>query len=289
MESITRTKRLKDNQSYSNAYCFVEEEVELEEKEIAECYWDGIIKDVHDINKLLKHHKVITIPQADSYKNNEIFTRVNDRLFTYNWVGVISNRSEDGTDYRIEITSRFDSGEKQYFLLYLLCSVYGINVFDISVNSENESDYLPILTILFLQKLVEAYGDGLYKEYVRKNYNDYSFKGAMDINRHIKINNPFTGKTTYSTREYSYDNEILCLIRQTIEYIFDYYPEVGDGYLSNNSVLNEIIDVIETATPSYMMNVNYAESLKSRKEITHPMYQNYDDVRKMALMILHEL
>ena len=289
MENITLTKRLKDNQSYDKAYSFVDDVVDCEEKEISEQFWDGIIRDVHDINRLLNQHKIITIPHRNSYKNNEIFTRINDKLYTYNWVGVISNRSEDGNNYRIEITSRFDTGEKQFFLLYLLCSVCGINVFDISVNSEMESDYIPVLVILFLQKLVEAYGDGLYKEYVRKEYNDYNFKGAMDINRHIKINNLFVGKTAYSTREYSYDNEILCLIRQTIDYIVDYYPAIWKGYISNNSIVNEVVEIIETATPSYRVNINYAELLKCRKEITNPMYKNYDDARKLALMILYEL
>lgn len=130
--------------------------------------------------------------------------------------------------------------------------------------------------------------DGIYKEYVRKRYNEYDFKGVMDINRHIKINNPFVGKTAYSTREYSYDNDILCLIRQTLDYIKDYFPDILKGYLNNNVILNEIIDAIENATPSYRMNVNYADSMKCRREITHPMYQKYEDVRKLALMILQE-
>ena len=141
-----------------------------------------------------------------------------------------------------------------------MCSVCGINVFDLSVNSESESDYTAIMVLLFLRKLMEAYEDGIYKEYVRKRYNEYDFKGVMDINRHIKINNPFLGKTAYSTREYSYDNDILCLIRQTLDYIKDYFPDILKGYLNNNVILNEIIDAIENATPSYRMNVNYSDS-----------------------------
>ena len=164
----------------------------------------------------------------------------------------------------------------------------GINVFDLSVNSQSESNYTAIMVLLFLMKLMEAYEDGIYKEYVRKRYNEYDFKGVMDINRHIKINNPFVGKTAYSTREYSYDNDILCLIRQTLDYIKDYFPDILKGYLNNNVILNEIIDAIENATPSYRMNVNYADSMKCRREITHPMYQKYEDVRKLALMILQE-
>lgn len=257
------TISLKDNQSYDKAYSLVYDDESSDEKEISESYWEDI-KQVSDLNQI-KGSNIITIPSQNRNKNKEIFSRVNDKLFTYNWVGVLSCRSkgeEIEANYRIEIRSRFDKDDKQYFLLYLLCSVCGINVFDLSVNSESESDYTAIMVLLFLMKLMEAYEDGIYKEYVRKRYNEYDFKGVMDINRHIKINNPFLGKTAYSTREYSYDNDILCLIRQTLDYIKDYFPDILKGYLNNNVILNEIIDAIENATPSYRMNVNYSDSMK---------------------------
>lgn len=278
--------RLKDNQNFDNAYD-LRDGGGFFDKQIPEEYWDGI-KEIYDINNLIEHHKITTIPYRNRYKNSKLFERINDRLYTYNWVGVISNRAEDGTNYRVEICSRFDEGEKQYFLLYLLCNVYGMNIFDINIESEEESDYICILVLLFLSKLVEAFADGLYKEYVRSKYNNYDFKGTIDISRHIKINNPFVGKTAYSTREYSYDNEILCLLRQTMDYIIDYYPDLWNGYVRNNPILNEVVEVIETATPSYRINENYSDMIKCRREITHPMYKRYDDARKIALMILQE-
>lgn len=198
------TISLKDNQSYDKAYSLVYDDEATDEKEIPESYWEDI-KHVSDLN-MLRGSSIITIPSQSRNINKDIFSRVNDKLFTYNWVGVLSCRSkneESEDNYRIEIRSRFDKDDKQYFLLYLLSSVCGINVFDINVSSESESDYTAIMVLLFLMKLMEAYEDGIYKEYVRKRYNEYDFKGVMDINRHIKINNPFVGKTAYSTREYS--------------------------------------------------------------------------------------
>lgn len=186
------TISLKDNQSYDEAYSLVYDDEATDEKKIPESYWEDI-KQVSDLNQI-KGSNIITIPSQSRNKNKEIFSRVNDKLFTYNWVGVLSCRSkgeEIEANYRIEIRSRFDKDDKQYFLLYLLCSVCGINVFDLSVNSESESNYTAIMVLLFLMKLMEAYEDGIYKEYVRKRYNEYDFKGVMDINRHIKINNPF--------------------------------------------------------------------------------------------------
>ena len=277
---------LKDNQSFNKAYSFIEED-ERDKKKIPEEYWGGM-RGVCDINKLIKRHKIITLPDRSYYRNKEVFERVNDRLYTYNWVGVISNNTEDGKHYRIEITSRFDEGNRQHFLLYLLCNVIGVNVFDLSINSETESDYTVILVLLFLKKLTDASADGLYKEYVRNEYNDYNFRGAFDIKRHLLQNNPFIGKTAYLVREYSYDNNILCLIRQTMDYIMDYYPNVWKGYCLNAVDLKEFIDVIETATPSYRMNVNYADSRSCQKEITNPLFHNFEEARKLALMILRE-
>ena len=294
MEEIIKpiTIPLKDNQVHKNAYEFADTEGIKDAENlvpngrlIPNEYWD-IMKSV---NKLKDQHKIVTFPAYEIDSDNEpIFDRINDRLFTYNWVGVISNRLDDDREFRIEITSRFDNGKNQYFLLYLLCNVLGVNIFDLNTHSETESEYTIILIMLFLKKLIDTCGDGLYKEYVRNEYNDYNFKGAINVNRHILINNPFVGKTAYSVREHSYDNDILCLIRQTMDYISDYYPGLVDGYINCTNELSEFLDVIETATPSYRINVNYADSVRCQKEITNPLYHNYEDARKLALMILRE-
>lgn len=281
---------LKDNQqSNANAYRFVDtNDKKPDDKQpttFPEKYWD-YMKGLSDINDLLENNKLIVIPQKDSYQNSDIFKRINDSLYTYNWVGVISKKTDEENDFRVEIRSRFDKGEKQYFLLYLLCNVSGLNVFDFSVNSESESDFTAILVLLFLMKLSEAYNEGLYKEYVTNKYNDFSFKGSFDVQRHILLNNPFVGKTAYSVREYSYDNDILCLLRQTLDYIIDTYPDIWEGYDSQSTVLRDMTGMLETATPSYRMNENYAERIKCQREITSPLYRDYEDARRLALMIL---
>ena len=60
---------------------------------------------------------------------------------------------------------------------------------------------------------------GLFKEYIRHNYNDGYVKGTIDIARHIEKNTPFTGNVAYSQREFSYDNSLMELVRHTIEFI----------------------------------------------------------------------
>ena len=60
---------------------------------------------------------------------------------------------------------------------------------------------------------------GIFRQYRRFEYNNANIKGNIDIARHIKLNTPFTGKVAYSTREFTQDNELMQLVRHTIEFI----------------------------------------------------------------------
>ena len=62
----------------------------------------------------------------------------------------------------------------------------------------------------------------MYKQYITRKNNDANVRGVIDVNRHIRYNKPFNGKIAYSTREYSYDNDVTQLIRHTIEFISTY-------------------------------------------------------------------
>ena len=248
------------------------------------------LEDLCSIKELIKKHKTLTIPHREDFKNDQIIEIKGNELYTSNWVGVLQSpiSGESGASLRLEIKSRFDNTEKQYFLLYLLCSVSGFYTFNMNVDGNEESNYLIILIIIYINSLIDAYNEGIYKEYVSRRYNDYNFRGTIDINRHLKLNIPFMGKTAYTVREYTYDTEILCLIRQVIDYIRYEHSEIWEGYRRDKSILNEIVEVIENATPSFRANINYAETIKCNKEITHPFYQSYENLRKLALMILNE-
>ena len=236
------------------------------------------LEDLCSIKELIKKHKTLTIPHREDFKNDQIIEIKGNELYTSNWVGVLQSpiSGESGASLRLEIKSRFDNTEKQYFLLYLLCSVSGFYTFNMNVDGNEESNYLIILIIIYINSLIDAYNEGIYKEYVSRRYNDYNFRGTIDINRHLKLNIPFMGKTAYTVREYTYDTEILCLIRQVIDYIRYEHSEIWEGYRRDKSILNEIVEVIENATPSFRANINYAETIKCNKEITHPFYQSYD-------------
>ena len=286
---------LKDNEKPNTKYeCVDKENENIVDGKISKSS-RKCIEEIRSIENLIKKHEVITIPDITipdkaGYQNDKIIIEIkDDRLYTNNWVGVVNVAPGDSeASLRIEITSRFDNKEKQYFLLYMLCTVYGFNIFNIDIDGNDEGNYLIILVIIYINSLIEALSEGVYKEYITQKYNDYNFRGAIDINRHLKLNTPFMGKTAYSVREYTYDTEILCLIRQVIDYIKYEYSDIWEGYGRDKSILNEIVEVIENATPSFRPNNNYAEEIKCNKEITHPLYQNYENVRKLALMILNE-
>jgi len=284
---------LQDNETYK--LDSVGEDIKIYNKEnieVSTISGDGRknLEDLCSINKLIKKYKAITIPHREDFKNDRIIEIKDNELYTKNWVGVLQSpiSGESGASLRLEIKSRFDNTEKHYFLLYLLCSVSGFYTFNMNVDGNEESNYLIILIIIYINALIDAYNEGIYKEYVSRRYNDYNFRGTIDINRHLKLNTPFMGKTAYSVREYTYDTEILCLIRQVIDYIKYEYSDIWEGYRRDKSILNEIVEVIENATPSFRPNNNYAEAIKCNKEITHPLYQNYENLRKLALMILNE-
>ncbi|MFG7388532.1 hypothetical protein ACGO3R_10795 [Lactococcus lactis] len=59
----------------------------------------------------------------------------------------------------------------------------------------------------------------MYKTYVKKQYNDSQVRGPINIGQYIKKNTPFIGKISYDIREFTSDNNIMQLIRHTIEYV----------------------------------------------------------------------
>ena len=71
---------------------------------------------------------------------------------------------------------------------------------------------------------------GVYKEYVKRQYNNTNISGTIDVARHVRSNIPFIGNVAYRTREFSYDNKLTQLVRHTIEKIQNEYQ-----YILNNN------------------------------------------------------
>lgn len=167
------------------------------------------------------------------------------KLRTNSIVGFIGRNNT-----KLSIHSRFaKKDENDYFLHYMLQKVAKVNIINLQHTLDEDSvfDYLVYLFPLYLKKAITQ---GIYKQYKTQKYNDANVRGAIDVNRHIRYNMPFNGKVAYTTREYSYDNDITQLIRHTIEYISK-HKEGGSEILSIDADTKEAVSQIISATPTY--------------------------------------
>jgi 5-methylcytosine-specific restriction endonuclease McrBC regulatory subunit McrC len=188
-------------------------------------------------------------------------------------------------DTQITINSRFSRDDQHdYFLHYMLQRVFSINLFkfDQTPNNENIWDFLLYLFPYYLKK---AYSQGIFKAYKKEEYNDSNVKGAIDVKRHILMNTPFIGKIAYTTREYSYDNNLTQLIRHTIEHI-KVHP-FGSGVLTNDSELRDIVnEIIFITDKTYNRNSRQKIISANLKTISHPYFTEYATLQKICIKIL---
>ena len=208
---------------------------------------------------------------------------VNDgnTLLTNSIVGFIGRNQT-----QLSIHSRFANDEDEdYFLHYMLHRVAKINLLNLQ-HTTNEDSVFDFLLYLFPLYLKKAMNQGMYKQYITRKNNDANVRGVIDVNRHIRYNKPFNGKIAYSTREYSYDNDVTQLIRHTIEFISTY--DGGNDILNVDSVTQEAVSQIVSAT-TYVHNELRSVINKNLKPIVHPYYSEYAPLQRLCLQILrHE-
>lgn len=203
-------------------------------------------------------------------------------LFTNSIVGFIGRNNT-----RLSIHSRF-AGEKEedFFLHFMLQKVAKINLFRLQHTLDQDSvfDFLLYLFPLYLKK---ALNQGLYKQYVSHKYNDERIRGIINVDRHIRFNEPFNGKVAYTTREYSYDNNITQLIRHTLEYIAK--QDCGKEILNSDRETKDAVAQIRSATPSYLSSNRQAVLHNNLRPIAHPFYNEYTPLQRLCVQILrHE-
>ena len=224
--------------------------------------------------------KELDLKDNDAIFNVDYSDETTPRISTGNIMGFISLKN----DIRVNITSRFDLNDKNYFLHYMLQKI--CNVAYTPRTDAVEDSFFDFLYYLFPGYLNNALKQGVYRAYVTREYNDANVRGPIDIARHIRYNIPFNGKVAYHTREYTTDNNITQLIRHTIEYIR--LLSCGKSILSGD-VYSETFDnvkTIEQATSSYSRNTRQQIISKNLRPITHPYYTAYEPLRKLCIAIL---
>lgn len=216
----------------------------------------------------------------DLDKDQKILETVNQKIKTGNVIGFLGCGQE-----RLTISSRFSSKSDDYFLHYLLQKVLNINLTSLDVGLSREERLYQLLIYLFPKYLEAAMRKGLYKEYQRFSHNDSHIKGVIDVVNHLKKNLPFTGNIAYTTREFTYDNPMMQLIRHTIEYIKN-QKSLGRGIIyTNRENITEIIRV----TPSYKQ-ADRAKiiRLNQTKPLRHAYFREYRKLQELCLMILNQ-
>ena len=184
----------------------------------------------------------------------------------------------------LEIGSRFDSYDKQLFLNHMFCKVFGGRFIDeVDIGRSNMWEILLIL--VFLNRLVEAISQGLFKRYIRSEYNNTKYRGCLNLNEHLRKNVPFCGNIAYTTHEYSYDNPITRLIRHTLRHIHLKYPRFLD---SAGTRVAEAMREIEQHTPSWRSRDVLPCIKENLKPINHSYFYAYEPLRQVCLLVLKD-
>ena len=187
---------------------------------------------------------------------------------------------------RMRIRSRFDrNGDNDFFLHYMLQKVLSINLFDLNHGS-SQDEVLDLLELLFPSFLHKALEQGVYREYKRYERNDANIRGVIDVSRHIRQNIPFQGKVAYNTREHTTDNDVMQLIRHTIEHIKR--RQFGSSLLTDNKDMADDVQLIYTLTSSYNRNERQRVILNNLRPFTHPYYTDYRPLQQLCLQILRQ-
>ena len=219
----------------------------------------------------------------DLEKDQKIFETVNQKIKTGNVIGFLGCDQE-----RLTISSRFSDESNDHFLHYLLHKVLHINLTSLDVALSREDKLYQLLMYFFPKYLQAAIRKGLYKEYHRFFYNDSNVKGVIDVRKHLKKNLPFTGNIAYTTREFTYDNPLIQLVRHTIEYIKN-KKRIGQGVLDNLSTSRENVAEIVRVTPSYKL-ADRAKIIRRNqsKLLRHAYFHEYRKLQELCLMILNQ-
>ena len=215
----------------------------------------------------------------DLDKDQKILETVNQEIKTGNVIGFLGYGQE-----RLTISSRFSDESNDHFLHYLLQKVLHINLTSLDVALSHEDKLYQLLIYLFPKYLQAALRKGLYKEYQRFFHNDSHVKGVLDVGNHLKKNLPFMGNIAYTTREFTYDNPLMQLIRHTIEYIKT-QKSFGTLLDRNRENMAEIVRV----TPSYKL-ADRAKIIRGNqsKPIRHAYFHEYRKLQELCLMILSQ-
>ena len=264
MKAMEMKMRITDNQ-----HKIIKEDFIAEYPKISQLLLDRTLENLsQEDNIFIFPSDLEYSPDLD--KDQKIVETVNREIKTGNVIGFLGYGQE-----RLTISSRFSNESNDYFLHYLLQKVLHINLTSLDVALSREDKLYQLLMYLFPKYLQAALRKGLYKEYQRFSHNNSHVKGVIDVGNHLKKNLPFTGNIAYTTREFTYDNPLMQLVRHTIEYIKN-QKSIGQRVLDNLSTSRENVAEIVRVTPSYKL-ADRAKIIRGNqsKPIRHAYFHEY--------------
>ena len=266
--------RLKDNHTYSKDD-FVSAYPLLSDKLLDKT----LLTLSRNENLLVFPHDFLGIEDMD--RDSKIVETVNDTIKTQNIIGFIGYQGE-----QLDIHSRFSDGNDHYFLHYMLQKVLNINIVNLDTQLSMKEQFYQLLMYLFPRYLNSAMRKGMFKQYQRFDHNDLHIKGSIDIPTHIKKNTPFVGKVAYSTREFTQNNDLMQLVRHTIEYIL-VSGKNSRMILNSSEVTKQNVSAVRLATPTYKSGSKRSIIIANRNTpVRHAYYKEYLALQKLCLMIL---
>lgn len=217
----------------------------------------------------------------DISKDQVILQSVNDCYRSSNVMGFLGYGKE-----QLIIESRFSTGECDYFFQYLLECVLSLpNILELNTSANQDNLMFNLQLFLFPYYLKEAMRKGLFKTYIKNQYNDGHIKGSIDIARHVRKNTPFIGNVAYDQREFSYNNYLMQLVRHTIEFIKK--KPYGNKLLEKAK--DEIALVIGTTNDYEFFDRRKIIVENMKNPIRHAYYREYRALQYLCIMILrHE-
>ena len=220
-----------------------------------------------------------SVKEADDLSDDQMILRtINDDYCSGNVVGFLGRGDE-----RLIIESRFSNGDNDYLFQYLLERVMNFpNLVDFETDATRDNRMFALLLFLFPSYLAAALRKGIFKTYVNRNYNDSNVRGRINVDRHIRLNTPFTGNIAYSQREYTYDNYLIQLVRHTIEFIKR--KPYGNKLLIK--VKDEVKQIVD-ATPNYAAKDLINVLIENKKnKVRHAYFHEYRALQQLCILIL---
>lgn len=204
------------------------------------------------------------------------------------YVGVIS----DGK-YQINIGSRFDRSENQYFLQHVFATAFDEKgkIFEkMSISGSTQAIWDFLLLLQFFRQLKKAMRKGMFRKYRQFSYNDSNVKGQIDIARHIKENAMLSnGRIAYNTREYTVNNYYNMLFLRAFDKMQKKYPHAIKSFIANSSDIKSAIAFLKNGNPEYGSVSDRALLRETDRKIVHSVYRSYEQLRVTSRIILRRL